>query len=82
MTNGNRSVYDTEVSKDVAGWVLWCKTKGRQGLSPGSFVESLLGTIWLADLENTEKLGLGFPEFVAASYMSAAELARIAAGQR
>jgi hypothetical protein len=76
-----RQILDTPVLKppgiispDVAEWVLYWKTKGRRGLNPGSFVDSLLEAISLADRENTEKLRLGFPEFVEASHTSTDDL--------
>ena len=50
------------VSRDVATWVLHWKTQGRLGLDPGSFIYALLETIRIADLENTDKLRLGYPE--------------------
>lgn len=41
------------------------------GYRAGSFIESLIGTIALADLTNRALLGLAFPEYVAAVTVAA-----------
>ncbi len=49
--------------EDAARAVLWFHTSGHpDGVEPGGFVKSLLGTFQLADIENTKKLSSLWPE--------------------
>lgn len=59
------STSNPTIPVDVAAHVLF--HYGREGgYQAGSFTEQLLTAIGMADPGNTDRLGLGFPEYVAA----------------
>jgi hypothetical protein len=59
------STSNPTIPADVAAHVLF--HYGREGgYQAGSFTEQLLTTISMADPANTTRLGLGFPDYVAA----------------
>ncbi|MFD5566591.1 hypothetical protein [Streptomyces cadmiisoli] len=59
------STNSTTIPADVAAHVLWHYGLDG-GYQPGSFTEQLLTTIAKADPTHRDKLGAGFPDYVAA----------------